>query len=808
MTLRLQAVAPFAVLAAVALGVFVPVLFGGRTMYPTDITNELFLPFAASRDGTHVQVTAVSDYVIHYYPLRDFQASSFREGSLNLWNPRVFGGHPAFASSAGMVAFDPFNLLLLWPDLGVALAWRSFLQVLACMSFMYLYLRHLNLGVAGGLVGAVGYGLNSMFWANVFDWSIAGLLWLPLVCLLLDRAMAVRSLRRTAVAGLIFGIALLASPLQIYVYLCLAIVALVGLQCLVTQRDWRLNVWAKSIAVVPIVLLIGVGMSAVQLLPTLELIGQSARFAGGALRATNKPPRSLLETVFATFGLVSFIFPNLAGRLKDSMMVTRAWGGETHWQGFIGLVPFFLAVMGTIGGVDRRRIPFAILGLSVVGIVLYTPLGPVLYERFFLVYIFCACVLAAFGCRAVCRREWVETRARLSLWLTAVLVAVVVAALIAFNIALLVAGNRIDKLVEGRVLGALAASYLGPSYPSLYLAKARGFIDDARFNNPQTFVPLSVAVAGLSLIALRLQGRVSGRTCGAAAVALTSVDMAFMSLTHVPLVDVRRNPFTPTSEAIRLVQNDHESYRAMSLRVSAEPPVLPAAMSSLYGFETADGYDDLGPPNLPSVVSTSDSPCGKEVCVNVRNSDLANVKYLFTGPSTRLAAEHFELIYDREMRVYRDRQPMARAFWVASYVVVPDTSAAIMRVRAQGFDPRVAVVLDRQPGLTAKLSRDANVAIVDRRPTRVSIRVDAAGPGLLVLSDTFYPGWYAMIDDQPAPVLRANGVMRAVAVTEGHHRVTFRYAPQSFFAGAWISVATACLAFTTFLFGGESSCAF
>ena len=38
-----------AVFTAVALTVFAPVLFGGRTMYPTDITNELFLPFAAGR---------------------------------------------------------------------------------------------------------------------------------------------------------------------------------------------------------------------------------------------------------------------------------------------------------------------------------------------------------------------------------------------------------------------------------------------------------------------------------------------------------------------------------------------------------------------------------------------------------------------------------------------------------------------------------------------------------------------------------------------------------------------------------------
>src|SRR5262245_18896530 len=123
---RVQSAMPFVLLVGVALAVFAPVLLGGRTMYPTDITNELFLPFAGGRDVTDVQVTAISDYATYYYPVRHFQARSFRAGSLNLWNPAILGGHPTCANNASIVAFDPFNLLLLWPDLGRALAWRSF----------------------------------------------------------------------------------------------------------------------------------------------------------------------------------------------------------------------------------------------------------------------------------------------------------------------------------------------------------------------------------------------------------------------------------------------------------------------------------------------------------------------------------------------------------------------------------------------------------------------------------------------------------------------------------------------------------
>src|SRR5262245_34024558 len=126
------AVASPALLLAVAFGVFAPVLIGGRTMYPTDITSNLILPFASDGSVTDVQETAVSDYVLYYHPVRHFQASSFRSGRLNLWNPHVFGGQPAYANNVSVVAFDPFNVLLLLPDLAAALALRSFLQVFAC----------------------------------------------------------------------------------------------------------------------------------------------------------------------------------------------------------------------------------------------------------------------------------------------------------------------------------------------------------------------------------------------------------------------------------------------------------------------------------------------------------------------------------------------------------------------------------------------------------------------------------------------------------------------------------------------------
>lgn len=158
-TLRLL---PFGLLVATASAVFLPVLSGRWTLYPTDITDKMILPFAASRSGSQVQDTSVFDLVMDFYPLHMFQAKSFRSGRLPLWNPDIFGGQPAFASSGTTVTLDPFNILLLMADTGRALAWRTYLQIVACMLFMYMFLKELGLSSLASILGSLGYGLNSM----------------------------------------------------------------------------------------------------------------------------------------------------------------------------------------------------------------------------------------------------------------------------------------------------------------------------------------------------------------------------------------------------------------------------------------------------------------------------------------------------------------------------------------------------------------------------------------------------------------------------------------------------------------------
>ena len=71
---------------------------------------------------------------------------------------------------------------------------------------------------------------------------------------------------------------------------------------------------------------------------------------------------------------------------------------------------------------------------------------------------------------------------------------------------------------------------------------------------------------------------------------------------------------------------------------------------------------------------------------------------------------------------------------------------------------------------------------------RLDFRVTGSEQGWLFVADTWYPGWKAWIDGQPAPILRANYLFQALAVDAGSHTITLQYRPEAFYIGGLLSI--------------------
>jgi hypothetical protein len=130
--------------------------------------------------------------------------------------------------------------------------------------------------------------------------------------------------------------------------------------------------------------------------------------------------------------------------------------------------------------------------------------------------------------------------------------------------------------------------------------------------------------------------------------------------------------------------------------------------------------------------------------------------------------------------VYENPRAMDRVLFATQ-----DRNADFARILKDGVWPdadlRSTVLLEGAPTVSAPRP-PGTVRIVRYRNTEVLVEADSPSGGWVVLNDLWHPWWFAEVDGQPAELLRANVLFRAVAVPPGKHVVRFSFRPV---AGAW-----------------------
>ena len=137
------------------------------------------------------------------------------------------------------------------------------------------------------------------------------------------------------------------------------------------------------------------------------------------------------------------------------------------------------------------------------------------------------------------------------------------------------------------------------------------------------------------------------------------------------------------------------------------------------------------------------------------------------------------------MAVYECDADARRAYVVGTAVVVPDVTTQLEQLFGESFDAASTVMLERaapdasgSPGTASA----ASTRITTDTDQEVAVAAAAgAGGGYLVLRDSFDPAWRVEVDGQPAELLRANALYRAVHISAGAHTVSFRYRPVVFY---------------------------
>lgn len=141
--------------------------------------------------------------------------------------------------------------------------------------------------------------------------------------------------------------------------------------------------------------------------------------------------------------------------------------------------------------------------------------------------------------------------------------------------------------------------------------------------------------------------------------------------------------------------------------------------------------------------------------------------------------------------LYRNPTALPRAYVVPKAALLntgEECPAAFL-----GVDPREMVLMTDDPlaGIPPGRQSFRAARYESPEPDLVVVEVETEAPGLLVIADTWMPGWTATLDGRPATIHRGDGMDRVVALEKaGAHRLEMRYDPPGWRAGVAITLAT------------------
>jgi hypothetical protein len=321
------------------------------------------------------------------------------------WDPLLAGGFPMTADPQVMAWYPP-SLLTGWIPGG----WNIFVVSAYVMAgcFTYGYVYTLTGSRLAGYFGGIVYSMCGFMFAHLGHTAILhSAIWLPLIIWSLEM------LRRQCSRGwLILGCLavacnVLAGHLQIVAYSLIVSIAyalVLGWTAMTGRR--RFFLYAA------LLFILGLGLAALQILPTLELASLSAR-------------ADFLFSDFISYSLPFkqlplLLFPAAFGGLPR--YGTTPYFGEwnlTELTGYVGLLPLLLAGVGFF--VSRRK-AVSIFWLTIGALALLltlgnlTPLASLAYQfpvinrfrapaRHFIEAAFAVSVLSGMGVRAILKGE-------------------------------------------------------------------------------------------------------------------------------------------------------------------------------------------------------------------------------------------------------------------------------------------------------------------------------------------------------------------------------------------------------------------
>jgi hypothetical protein len=637
-------------------------------------------------------------------------------------------------------------------------------------AFMFAFLRDRRIGYFGAIVGGLAFQLSSGLLTSAaqgFAWKFDTVCWVPLFLLFFLRILNDRpqKLKNSIFAGAALGMQFLGGEIQLAYYVCLLAFAYFVVHTIYSL--WNARVFgslAPELKAVRTRLLWAALAVMVSAIFSAEILSSYVSYAGRnenvGVQTEQDNWRFATEFSFPPKETPSLFFTGSA--FGSGVQLNRGQIIFRNSDDYLGIAVLLFAFLGLFS--NRRQKWFFACAAGLALLISFGKYFPPPYRLIYLLpamkglrnphkWLFitslCISILAGMGADAWKNEPSTRNRKMATIIISFVFVACL------FATAAFLFRNRISTVIDSSSLALHVGNLL--------------------------------LVAGICILA-RTKGisrMAAGRfALAGAVVALLAIDLIGNAEKYISYNDYR-NLYVED----KLVQWIGEQTGPFRVKLWSESPYLREVVTKVLPYKEIDSVDVIMS-RRPRRYSDVFQALRENRLPLEKFFQLFNVKYILSAaaiqnvsiPLNEVVTFQPEGLPTLTCYVYECGNSLARAYLAENYEVVA-ADKVLSTMGDPNVDLRKTVILEEDPALAAGMSAkplEWNIDAFSTSPHRVGMRIETSRTAMLVLDDLFDEHWHAYVDGEEATMLRANYLMRAVAVPEGMHFVSFRYKPPVF----------------------------
>lgn len=742
-----------------------------------------------------------SDLTYYFYPYRHYLVESVKSGYFPLWNPYIFAGYPFFATLQTWTLYPITALFYLLPfDLAFNLS--IIIHYPLAFIFTYLLCRELKMSRWAALISGFVFAFSGFLLSVLhMPTTLAPAVWIPPLIIFMRRAFLSEDFsdcfKNTILSSFFLSLMFLGGEPTVLLSVILFVFFYLCYDGFVRKRKgFFRNVIILSSAGLIFVLLVSV-----QLFPFLELIFNSVRSHG----------ISFSESTYWSLGpqkLLSFLIPYFF-HSDAYTFSTFEWTKSFY----LGIIPILLMICSFVFVKNKRFLFIALLVSFLLAFGSKTPFfwffyklvpffGFIRYpQKFVLISTFLISLLAGFGFDGLC----FEMQKRGSIVIDRFLKYFLFVILVFFVVFLVL--HSYHGFAE-KITRAL-------------------FFEDLTHNkniNIGSIYQRNTINLGIQCLFLIVVWIIIKKFVQSGRIVFFKYLIVFLLVLDVFLANyglclsIRSRDYHQSSPVIDYLQKDKGLFRvgvspvlgnAKTVWIHDEVikfeksivdfrNILIENQSMLYNLSMLSGYESIADPdvlNIKKTIAALNPKTPEFADIDLLN--LMNFKYLLTNHVFKVRGYTLVLkdkmkLRDMDVFLYKNKNYFPRVMVLPKYRVIEQREDILKHISSVRYFGRTEAVLEEKiPGLDFSKNiasrRFYRVNIEKYSPSVVKIKASLEQPGILLLSDHYYPGWNVYVDGKKGKIYRGNYMFRAVPLGKGEYNIVFSYEPLIFNIGLTIS---------------------